>query len=94
MVAHASHPSQHIFNFVMMYGEVMLTNIHMLPHMLGMVGLWSVTYGLFAIFYHQMTGTWTVCCGANLLFPCFSLFFLVSCILTCSPSSVVPFPSN
>lgn len=50
---------QHIFNFVLIYAETMLTNMSMLPHMLGLVGLWSVSYGLFAMLYFQLTATWT-----------------------------------
>lgn len=44
---------------MLIYVEMLLTNINMLPHMLGIVGLWTVSYGLFAMVYYNLTGTWT-----------------------------------
>lgn len=50
--------NQHGFNCVLMLGELFLNSIPFYPYLLGFVGLWTCSYGVFAFINFSSSGKW------------------------------------
>lgn len=49
---------QHGFNFFLMLGEMFLNSIPFYPYLLGFVGLWTCSYGIWAFINFSSSGKW------------------------------------
>lgn len=49
---------QHGFNCVLMLGELFLNSIPFYPYLLGFVGLWTCSYGIWAFINFSSSGKW------------------------------------
>lgn len=49
---------QHGFNFFLMLGELFLNSIPFYPYLLGFVGLWTCSYGIWAFINFSSSGKW------------------------------------
>lgn len=49
---------EHIMNWFMMVGDLMMNRMPFFDHLRGSVGLWFVTYAFYGFLYHLRTGLW------------------------------------